>query len=167
MLASGLPGGLLPGEITNGDGETSVDPAEISNASQLNVNFIGPALVLPSSSYFSSFEVFIAEERVTRHQSRLIKLVYDFLPYQPRLSELGPNYPTIENLRAARDPSCDEPLGQIVSPASTRGWPQAARLQLSAKSSQQHQTTLACYRTTADDYRRALARQHRAGGQQR
>ena len=159
MLASGLPGGLLPGEITNSEEETSVDPNVVSNASELNVNFIGPALVLPGSSYFSNFEVFIAEERLTRHQSRLIKLVYDFLPYQPRLSDLGPNYPTIDNLRATRDPSCDEPLRQMVTPANTRGWPQAARLQLSAKSSQQRQSTLACYRTNADDYRRARARQ--------
>jgi hypothetical protein len=161
MLASGLPGGLLPGEIVDQSEATSTDSKEVSNASQINVNFIGPALVLPSSSYFSSCEVFIAEERLTRHQSRLIKLVYDFLPYQPRLSDLGPNYPTLENLRATRDPSCDEPLRQAVSSANTAGWPQAARLQLNAKSSQQRQSTLACYRTTADDYRRARARQPR------
>jgi hypothetical protein len=48
------------------------------------------------SSYFSNYEVFIAEQRVTRHQSRLIKLVYEFLSYQARLSDYGPNYPGIE-----------------------------------------------------------------------
>jgi GAF domain len=165
--AGGLPGGLLPGELVGNGGEARVDPKdssdtnEDSNAEQLNVNFIGPALVAPRSSYFQSFEVFIAEERLGKQQSRLIKLVYDFLPYQPRLSDYGPNYPALENLRATRDPSCDEPLKEVVSSANTLHWSQAARVQLTTTSSKQRQNTLPCYRTTADDYRRARDRQHR------
>jgi hypothetical protein len=165
--AGGLPGGLLPGELVGNGGEARVDPKdssdtnEDSNAEQLNVNFIGPALVAPRSSYFQSFEVFLAEERLGKQQSRLIKLVYDFLPYQPRLSDYGPNYPALENLRATRDPSCDEPLKEVVSSANTLHWSQAARVQLTTTSSKQRQNTLPCYRTTADDYRRARDRQHR------
>jgi hypothetical protein len=180
--ASGLPGGKLPGEITGNTGEahpdrkkaiaanaapdydcwgygcTSAD--ELKGPRQLSVTFIGPALAFPQSSYFSNFEVFIAEERLGRHQSRVIKLVYDFLPY-PRLSALGPDYRALENVHATRDPSCDEPLKQVVSLASTLHWPQASLAQLSATSAKQRQSTLPCYRTTAGDYRKALAHEHR------
>jgi hypothetical protein len=162
--ASGLPGGELPGEITGNGGEAHADAKkpsdakELSSAKALSVTFIGPALAFPQSSYFANFEVFIAEERLTRHQSRIIKLVYDFLPYQPRLSDFGPNYPALENLRATRDPSCDEPLKQVVSLATTLHWPRAALIELNTTSSTQRQSTLPCYRTTADDYRTARAR---------
>jgi len=165
--AGGLPGGPLPGEVVGSGGEVRADPQdspdtkEGASAVQLNVSFIGPALVVPRSSYFQSFEVFIAEERLGKRQSRLIKLVYDFLPYQARLSEYGPNYPALENLRATRDPSCDEPLKEVVSSANTLHWSQAARVQLTATSAKQRQNTLPCYRTTADDYRQARDRVRR------
>jgi hypothetical protein len=160
-LANGLPGGLLPGEIIPNHEGTLADTKELPDTKELSVNFMVPALVLPTSSYFSNYEVFIAEQRLTRHQSRLIKLVYEFLAYQQRLSDYGPNYPGIENLRVTRDRSCDQALMQVASSASTVPWSQSARLQLSAKSLTQGQSTLECYRTTADDYRRAHARQHR------
>jgi hypothetical protein len=161
-LASARPGGLLPGEIIADTARSLADAKELADpkfpdTKELNVNLIGPALVLPASSYFLSYEVFIAEVRLTRHQSRLIKLVYDFLPYQRRLSDYGPDYPAIENLRATRDPSCDESLSQVESSASS--WPRRDQAQLSAKSTGQKQGSLPCYRTTADDYRKALARQ--------
>jgi hypothetical protein len=160
-LASGLPGGLLPGEIIPNHEGTLAETKELPDTKELSVNFMVPALVLPTSSYFSNYEVFIAEQRLTRNQSRLIKLVYEFLAYQQRLSDYGPNYPGIENLRVTRDRSCDQALMQVASSASTVPWSQSARLQLSAKSLNQGQSTLECYRTTADDYRRAHARQHR------
>jgi len=181
--ASGLPAGTLPGEITGNTGEAHPDSKkaiaahaapdydcwgyscasanELGSTRQLSINFIGPALAFPQSSHVSNFEVFIAEERLGRHRSRVIKLVYDFLPYQPRLSALVPDYPALENLHATRDPRCDEPLKQVVSLASTWHWPQASLAQLSATSAKQRQSTLPCYRTTAGDYRNALAREHR------
>ncbi|HWY56823.1 MAG TPA: GAF domain-containing protein [Terriglobales bacterium] len=160
-MANGLPGGPLPGEIIPSREGTVTDTNELPDTKELSVSFMVPALVLPMSSYFSNYEVFIAEQRVTRHQSRLIKLVYEFLSYQPRLSDYGANDPGIENLRATRDRSCDQALMQVASSASTVPWSQSARLQLSAKSLEERQSTLECYRTTADDYRRARARQHR------
>jgi len=160
-LASELPGGLLPGEIIPNHEGTLADTKELPDTKELSVNFMVPALVLPTSSYFSNYEVFIAEQRLARHQSHLIKLVYEFLAYQRRLSDYGPNYPGIENLRVTRDRSCDQALMQVASSASTVRWSQSARLQVSAKSLTQGQGTLECYRTTADDYRRARARQHR------
>jgi hypothetical protein len=160
-LTSGLPGGLLPGEIIPNHEGTLADTKEPPDTKEVSLNSMVPALVLPMSSYFSNYEVFIAEQRIARHQSRLIKLVYEFLAYQQRLSDYGPNYPGIENLRATRDRTCDQALMQVASSASTVPSSQSGRLQLSAKSLTERQSTLECYRTTADDYRRARARQHR------
>ena len=134
------------------------DQGTVADTKELSVNFIGPAVALPSSSYFASHEVFIAEERVSRRRTRLIKLVYEFLSYQPRLSDYGPNYPAVDKLRATRDPSCDETGMQVTSSGNMPG--QGGRLQLDSKYSNQLESTLPCYRTTADDYRRARTRQH-------
>jgi hypothetical protein len=128
-------------------------PAQIK---EVSVNFVGLALSLPSSSYFASHEVFIAEERL-RSQSRLIKLVYEFLPYQERLSDYGPDYPDVDKLRVTRDPSCDEPVVQVVTGLRTASHAVSDRLQQSLQGAQA--SKLECYRTTADDYRRA--RTHR------
>jgi hypothetical protein len=160
-LASGLPGGLLPGEIIPNHEETAADTKEPADTKELNVNFMVPALVLPMSSYFPNYEVFIAEQRLTRNQSRLIKLVYEFLSYQPRLSDYVPNYAGIENLHATRDRNCDQALMQVASSSTTVRWALSSRLQRGGKSLEQQQSTLECYRTTADDFRRARAHQHR------
>jgi hypothetical protein len=160
-LASGLPGGLLPGEIIPNHEETVADTKEPADTKELNVNFMVPALVLPMSSYFPNYEVFIAEQRLTRNQSRLIKLVYEFLSYQPRLSDYVPNYAGIENLHATRDRNCDQALMQVASSSTTVRWALSSRLQRGGKSLEQQQSTLECYRTTADDFRRARAHQHR------
>src|SRR5947209_13340278 len=53
---------------------------------EMAIRLIGLALALPSSSYFSNYEVFIAERRISKVASQLIKLVYVSLPYQRRLS---------------------------------------------------------------------------------
>ena len=127
------------------------DPESPANSKELSVNFVGLALTLGSSSYFSSREVFIAEDRVRHGGSRLIKLVYEFLPYQPRLSDYGPNYPAVDKLRVTRDPNCDEPLRQVMSSAR----PFSDQLQQDLQGSNWQARTLECYRTTAEDYRRA------------
>ena len=128
-----------------------------ANSHELSVSFIGLALSLRSSSYFASQEVFLAEDRLSKFQSKLIKLVYEFLPYQPRLSDFGPNYPAVDKLRVTRDPGCDEPLGHVMSSFNMSARPVADRLQQDLKG-QPQQNTLECYRTTADDYRRARVR---------
>lgn len=81
-----------------------------ANRRELDLAPIAPATALASSSYFGSSEIFIAEERLGVHRRRYIKLVYDYLPYQKRLSEYGPNYPQVAKLRARRDVTCDENL---------------------------------------------------------
>jgi len=116
-------------------------------------------LALPSTSYFSNYEVFIAERRLSKDESRLIKLVYVSLPYQRRLYEYGLNNSRVYKLRVTRDATCDERLLQMT-------WPQTEEPQsdsqysadLPALSANDRNSKLPCYRTTADDYRRALSR---------
>jgi hypothetical protein len=104
------------------------------------------ALALPMTSYFSNYEAFIAERSVNRDTTQLIKLVYIFLPYQRRLTEFGVKPSKTFNLRVTRDPSCDESLISMT-------WPEGeGHGQPSAES---NKDKLPCYRTTADDYRKA------------
>jgi hypothetical protein len=114
---------------------------------------------LPSSSYFSNYEVFIAERRVSKDESQLIKLVYESLPYQRRLSEYGLNN-RVFKLRVTRDPSCDESLIQMTWPDADQGKPGAKPATDSPELKSGHDDKLPCYRTTADAYRKALSHGH-------
>jgi hypothetical protein len=121
---------------------------------EVPLRLIGLALALPSSSYFSNYEVYIAERRLNKDQTQLIKLVYVSLPYQRRLSEYVQNNSRVYKLRVTRDPTCDETLLQMT-------WPEGDE----PHTDSQHPTDapndrngrLPCYRTTADDYRKALS----------
>jgi len=135
--------------------DRSSDPATI----ELPVRVIGLALSLPNSSYFSNYEVFIAERRQKKGTPELIKLVYESLPYQPRLSEYGLDNTKVYKLRVTRDPTCDESLLQIT-------WPQTDEKHSGSKYATgppalapgDENNLLPCYRTTADDYRKAVTR---------
>ncbi len=112
---------------------------------------------LPNSSYFSNYEVFIAERRVKKGDPELIKLVYESLPYQPRLADYGLDNSKVYRLRVTRDPACDETLLQMT-------WPQTDEKHSGSKyatgppalAPNDRNDLLPCYRTTADDYRRAV-----------
>jgi hypothetical protein len=110
------------------------------------------------SSFFSSFEVFIAEKWLRKDKSQLIKLVYVFLPYQERLSEYASGDLNVRKLRVTRDPTCDESLIQMTWPEGENrpgGSPSTGDNQTSATSDRKD--LLPCYRTTADDYRQAVS----------
>lgn len=121
------------------------------------LRIISVAWAPPRSSYFSNYEVFIAEIRMNK-QSQLIKLVYEFLPYQRRLSEYGAESAKVRKLRVIRDPRCDESLMQIE-------WSEADNARVSsdpasaarAAQAADQKNKLPCYRTTADDFRRAIS----------
>ena len=129
------------------------DPGGTTRVLPLRV--IQLALALPSTSYFSNYEAFIAERSVNDHTTQLIKLVYIFLPYQRGLTGYELNNSKTFRLRVTRDPSCDESLLSMTWPESeqTHGQPQPA-------TSESSKNKLPCYRTTADDYRKALKRAH-------
>ena len=126
----------------------------------LQVRLVALAWNHQRSSFFASEEVFIAEKQLDQDEFRLVKLVYGFLPYQPRLSESGFNYATVYEVRATRDPSCDESLLQMTS--GTEGdWRQPkSDLKYSADAPelnlQRRKSTLACYRTSPEDYKGAV-----------
>jgi hypothetical protein len=111
------------------------------------------------SSYFSSFEVFIAEKWLSNNESEFIKLVYEFLPYQQRLSEYGSYALKIHRLRVTRDSTCDESLMQMAWPEGESGTPASHHSgDALASTAPDRNNALPCYRTTADDYRRAVSR---------
>jgi hypothetical protein len=123
----------------------------------LPLRVIGLAMALPSSSYFSNYEVFIAERRVSKDETQLIKLVYVSLPYQRRLSEYGLNN-RVFKLRVTRDPTCDETLMQMTWPEGDQPKPGAPASPDAAELNSDRDKKLPCYRTTADDYRKAVSR---------
>jgi len=111
------------------------------------------------SSYFSSFEVFIAEKWLNKKESEFIKLVYEFLPYQQRLSEYGFQDLKVRRLRVTRDSTCDESLMQMAWHEGENGPPGSHHSgDGRASTAADRNNALPCYRTTADDYRRAVSR---------
>jgi hypothetical protein len=123
------------------------------------LRIIGLVMALPTSNFFSNYEVFVAERRLKDGSAQLIKLVYVSLPYQKRLSEYGLNNTKVYKLRVTRDASCDESLLQMTwgDMNQNPGVPGGADPQPAQNNKG---SLLPCYRTTADDYRRALSHSH-------
>ena len=121
----------------------------------IRVRIVAMAWNHPRSSFFSNEEIFVAEKALNQSESRLVKLVYGYLPYQPRLSDGGLDYATVHESRALRDPECDETLAQMTSPHGPR-----SSLKYSTDSPilnvERRRAPLPCYLTTADDYGKAL-----------
>lgn len=113
----------------------------------------------PRSSFFASQEVFVAETEFSHEEWGLIKLVFTFLPYQPRLSESGFDYSVVHEVSAWRHPECDQTVDQLTArslPARhepltfSRNVPGADKRDLDRK-----RIPLQCYETNADDYIRS------------
>ena len=129
---------------------------------ELPLGLLGVVFAAPGTSFYSNFEVFVAKRKVGKDQMQLIKMVYEFLPYQRRLSEYNLNNitPRVIKLRVTPDPSCDESLGQMLyahsdpaSPATT----EYPKLPAALRSSDMT-AVLPCYRTTASDFQKAMSR---------
>jgi hypothetical protein len=126
----------------------------------VRVRLVALAWNHPRSSFFASEGVFIAEKQLGGDESRLVKLVYGFLPYQPRLSESRFDYSEVLELRAVRDPSCDETLLQLTTGRLGDWRQQESGLKYSVDAPplnlQRRKSTLPCYVTTPEDYRRSV-----------
>lgn len=162
-------GGLLQAMDPLPDDAASSTPA-VNNENkptieELPLGLLGLVFAAPGTSFFSNFEVFVAKRRVgkDKDQLQLIKLVYEFLPYQRRLSEydLTNLPPRVIKLRVTPDPSCDESLGRIIQPHTdpTRATTEYPKLPASLVSSDLN-ALLPCYRTTASDFQKAMSRGH-------
>jgi hypothetical protein len=152
--------------------DSAFDPAAGNNenrpaAEELPLGLLGVVFVAPGSSFFSNFEVFVAKRRVgmdkNKDEIQLIKLVYEFLPYQRRLSEYNlNNLPArVIKLKVTPDPSCDESLGQMIQPSTGPSGPapESQKLPEALRSSDLN-AVLPCYRTTAADFLKAMSRGH-------
>jgi hypothetical protein len=176
-LARARAEGVLPPASAQGEGNSKLGGArvakDVSTSSvpeaggdrmhpifqDVQLRVIGLTWAPPRSSYFSNFEVFIAEKWLNKEESQFIKLVYVFLPYQRRLSEYGFDDLKVRRLRVTRDSTCDESLMQMAWPEGEDG-PAGSHHSgdALASTSTDRNNVLPCYRTTADDYRRAVSR---------
>lgn len=157
--ADALAGGIRRSAMNIPPTSSPLPPPRIEEPSgqavELPMRLLGLALALPNSSYFSNYEVFIAERRVANNESQLIKLVYESRPYQQRMSEYGLSDAKVYKLRVTRDATCDETALQMTgshySELQTSIGHRAPRFT-------DPNSILPCYRTTMDDYLKALAR---------
>jgi hypothetical protein len=132
-----------------------------SRKQPIDVRLIALALAYPRSSFFANDEVFVAEQQLGKEESRFIKLVYDFLPYQAPLSTYGLDYSVVYRFHAVRDTTCDENLWEMRSQqkhqhrthAGDPEWKYAHDTPIADLDFRQ--AHLRCYRTTSDDYERA------------
>jgi hypothetical protein len=133
-----------------------------SRKEPIEVRLIALAVMYPRSSFFANDEVFIAEQELGKEESRFIKLVYDFLPYQSPLSSSGLDYSLVHVVRAVRDTTCDESLWEMRSlqqqgrhsEATNTHWRYAQYSPIADLDFRQ--ARLRCYRTTSDDYEKTL-----------
>jgi hypothetical protein len=131
-----------------------------SKKEPIEVRLVALAVAYPRSSFFANDEVFVAEQELGKEESRFIKLVYDFLPYQPPLSSYGLDYSIVHKVQAVRDTVCDENLWQMRSYLRSQrqshpavpDWKYA--LECPIADLDRRQAKLRCYRTTSDDYER-------------
>ncbi len=79
----------------------------------IQVRLIAVSVELPRTSFFANDEIFVAEQELAKDESRFIKLIYDFLPYQTPLSSFGLKYSLLHRIEAVRDATCDEGLWQM------------------------------------------------------
>jgi len=113
-----------------------------------------------ASSFFKGFEAAIAERSIGGGKIEYIKLVYISLPYQKKLRDYDWSTTKLYKIRAVQDPACDESLMQMMMPEGAGMMDaenQAAADDLIARVGDKN-TKLHCYRTTAEDFARAVQR---------
>ncbi|HEY7405535.1 MAG TPA: hypothetical protein VIB39_18560 [Candidatus Angelobacter sp.] len=110
----------------------------------------------PRSSFFASQEIFVAEREVSHEEWGLIKLVFTFLPYQPRLSETGFDYSVVHEVSAWRHEDCDQTVDQLTARSlPDRHEPLIYSRNFPRKDLDRKRIPLRCYETNADDYIKA------------
>jgi hypothetical protein len=120
----------------------------------MRVRLVAAVWADPRSSFFSSHEVFVAETEIGDDEWSLIKLVFTFLPYQPRLLQTGFDYSLVHEFSAWRDTDCDETVAQLTErdlPTPHRE-PLIYARDVPPVSLDRRHTPLPCYETDADNY---------------
>ena len=123
----------------------------------IEVRLIAVEIAYPRTSFFANDEVLIAEQELAKNESRFVKLVYDFLPYQDPLSSFGLSYSLVHRVQAVRDTTCDESLWQVRQ--LQRSSSMATQFKYAPDSPvvdlEHRQAHLRCYRVASEDYEKA------------
>ena len=123
---------------------------------RMRVRLVAVALNPPRSSFFSNVEVLVAEKEIGSEEYSLIKLVFTYLPYQPRISEVGLDYSVVHEVSAWRNPDCDETVAQLTARSlPDRHEPMTYSRNAPRKDLDLRRMPLPCYETRADDYIRS------------
>jgi hypothetical protein len=147
FLAAACIGG--PGRQAEGQLQWSYPPKK----APIRVRLVAIAISLPRSSFFKSAEVFVAETEISHDEWGLIKLVFTFLPYEPRLSESGFDYSVVHEMTAWRDENCDETIAQLTARSlPNRREPLIYSRNVPREDLDRRQFPLRCYETDAYDY---------------
>jgi hypothetical protein len=147
FLAATCIGG--PGRQAEGQLRWSYPPQK----AHIRVRLVAVAISLPRSSFFKSAEVFVAETEVGHEEWSLIKLVFTFLPYEPRLSESGFDYSVVHEVSASRDQNCDETVAQLTERGNpNRHEPLIYSRNVPKEDLERKRTPLPCYETSAYEY---------------
>jgi hypothetical protein len=122
----------------------------------IRVRLVALAWTLPRSSYGATYEVFVAETEIEHGEWSLVKLVFSFLAFQPRLSDSGFDYSVVHEVAASRDPDCDETIAHLTARSlPTRHEPLLYSFNVPREDLDRRRIPLPCYRTNADDYIKA------------
>jgi len=130
----------------------------VQHKQPIQVRLIALEIAYPRTSFFANDEVFVAEQELAKNESRFVKLVYDFLPYQSPLSSFGLNYSLVHRVQAVRDETCDENLWEVRELQRQAG-SAATQFKYAPDSPiadlNRRQAHLRCYRVTSEDYEKA------------
>jgi hypothetical protein len=119
----------------------------------IRVRLVALAMSLPRSSFFKSYEVFVAETEIGHEEWGLIKLVFTFLPYEPRLSESGFDYALVHEVSAVRDQNCDQTIAQLTARSlPNRHEPLIYSRNVPREDLDRRRISLPCYETSAYEY---------------
>jgi hypothetical protein len=119
----------------------------------LRLRLVALAMSLPRSSFFKSSEVFVAETEIAHDEWSLIKLVFTFLPYEPRLSESGFDYSVVHEVSASRDENCDQTVEQLTARSlPARHEPLIYSRNVPREDLDRRRIPLPCYETSAYEY---------------
>lgn len=122
----------------------------------MRVRVVAVALAEPRSSFFSSREVLVAETEIGDEEWSLVKLVFTYLPYQPRLSESGFDYAVVHEVLAWRNTDCDETVADLTARSlPDRHEPLMYSRNVPRVDLDRRRIPLPCYETRADDHIRS------------
>jgi len=149
-LNEGAAGPCIGGSGKEAEGLHWPDPPQ---KARIRVRLVAVGLALPRTSFFSNLEVLVAEKEIGQEEFSLIKLVFTYLPYQPRLSESGFDYSVVHEISARRNLDCDETVAHLT----TRSLPDRHEPMIYARNAPRQdldlrRLPLPCYETRADDY---------------